>query len=155
MRLGVATGDLAALASEGDMAGRGGAPASAGGRREVVLRIVSAAIMAPLGLYVVYAGGWTLALATGLCSAIAGMEWTRMASGPSKWVKPLLYLIAAAGAAGAVTFGAQNLEYVALISLATAGLQALAARLAGGSMASMAFGGIYTTLPFGAFVWIR
>lgn len=155
MRSGGATGGLAALVSEGRTAGQGGAPASAGGRREVVLRVVSAAILAPLGLYVVYAGGWVLAVATGVCSAIAGMEWARMAAGGAGRLKLALYVIGAAGAAAAVTFGGKDLEYAAMVSLATAAMAALAARLAGGSMASLAFGGIYTTLPFGAFVWIR
>jgi hypothetical protein len=49
MRSDVATDGSAALAPEG-------APRS-GGRREIFLRVASAVVLAPLGLWAAYAGG--------------------------------------------------------------------------------------------------
>ncbi len=84
----VVTGDLAALASETLKSGQGDEP-RASGRHEIVMRVASAIVLVPLGLYVVYAGGWVLILATGLCAMLAeqsGRVWRRPRSrpGPSR-----------------------------------------------------------------------
>ena len=154
-RSGAATGDLAALASETLNTGQAGGP-GAGGRREIVLRVASAIVMAPLGLLVVYVGGWALIAATALCGLLAAIEWTRMATadvgGP---IKSVLYGVLGAGAVAATVLGAFGLELAALASLIAAGLAAGLARLANASLASLAFGAVYVSLPFGAFVWIR
>ena len=151
----VVTGDLAALASENLKSGQGDEPRPSG-RHEIVLRVASAIVLVPLGLYVVYAGGWILTVATGLCAMLAGVEWARMACTPlGAWTKPLVYIVMVVGAAAASYLGTLGLELVALISLASAGLAAGLAYLSKGSIASLAFGAIYTSLPFGAFVWIR
>jgi phosphatidate cytidylyltransferase len=144
------------LASETLNKGRGGAP-GAGGRREIVLRVLSAIVMAPLGVLVVWVGGWPLIAATALCGLLAAIEWTRMATatGARGWIKPALYLVLGAGALAATVLGAYGLELAALASLAAAGLAAGLGRLAKASVASVAFGAIYVSLPFGAFVWIR
>jgi phosphatidate cytidylyltransferase len=143
------------LAPETVNKGQGGAPA-AGGRREIVLRVASAIVMVPLGLLVVYEGGWWLIAATGLCGLLAAIEWARMASaGAEKWARPVLYVVLGAGAVAATVLGSYGLELSALASLVAAALSAGVARLAKGSVASLAFGAIYVSLPFGAFVWIR
>jgi hypothetical protein len=56
MRSDVATDGLAASAPEGGPKG--------GGRREIILRVVSAAVLAPLGVWAVWAGGYWLLAAT-------------------------------------------------------------------------------------------
>jgi phosphatidate cytidylyltransferase len=148
MRSDVAIDDSAASAAEGQKRG--------GGRREIVLRVISALILAPLGLAACWYGGPTLWIATGLCGVVAAIEWTRMAAQTeATWARWALYLVMAAGAAGAVWFGSQRLELVALISLATSAAAGLLSWAGKGSVSSMAFGAIYTSLPFGAFVWIR
>ena len=53
MRSDGATDGLAASAPEGGP--------KAGGRREIILRVVSAAVLAPLGVWAVWAGGLALA----------------------------------------------------------------------------------------------
>jgi phosphatidate cytidylyltransferase len=152
---GVETGDLAALASEALNKGQSG-EAGARGRREIVLRVASAIVMAPLGLWAVYAGGWWLIAATALCGLVAAIEWTRMASpGTRGRTKPALYAVLGAGAVGATVLGAHGLELAVLVSLVAAGLAAGIGRMTGVSVASVAFGAIYVSLPFGAFVWIR
>ena len=152
---GVATGDSAALASETLNKGQAGGPGP-GGRREIVLRVASTLVMAPLGLLVVYVGGWVLIAATALCAVLAAIEWTRMATtGAEGWIKPALYCVLGAGAVAASVLGAYGLELAALASLVAAGLATGLARLAKVSIASVAFGAIYVSLPFGAFIWIR
>ncbi|MEP7209836.1 MAG: phosphatidate cytidylyltransferase [Alphaproteobacteria bacterium] len=130
--------------------------ARARGGREIVLRVLSAIVLAPLGLLVVYVGGWPLIAATSLCGLLAAIEWTRMASAGAKgWVQPALYAVLGAGAVAACVLGSYGLELAALASLVAAGLAAGVGRLAGMSVPALAFGAIYVSLPFGAFVWIR
>jgi len=148
MRSDVATDDLAALAPEEQIRG--------GGRREILLRVISGAVLAPLGAWAAYTGGLGLALATGACAVIASFEWTRMASQTEvRWARFALYLVAAATAAGAVYVAPDGIEQVALVSLIGCALATGIVALGKGSVSSMAFGVIYTSLPFGAFVWIR
>jgi phosphatidate cytidylyltransferase len=148
MRSDVAIDDSAASAAEGQKQG--------GGRREILLRVVSAAVLAPLGVWVCWSGGLPLAIATGACAVMASYEWTRMASQTDvTWVRTLLYVVMAAAAAGAVYVAPQGIELVALIALAGCAVATGLVWLGKGSISSMAFGAIYTSLPFGAFVWIR
>jgi phosphatidate cytidylyltransferase len=143
------------LASEPLNKAQAGEP-GARGAREIVLRVLSAIVLAPLGLLVVYVGGWPLIAATSLCGLLAAIEWTRMATPAGKgWVKPALYVILGAGAVAASVLGSYGLELAALASLVAAALAAGVGRRAGLSVASVAFGAIYVSLPFGAFVWIR
>lgn len=147
MRSGAATDGLVALAPE---------HAIPRGPQEILLRIGSAAVLAPLGLWAVWSGGWGIILASGLCAIAASVEWTRMAAQvQARWSLWALYGVMTAGAVLAVWVAPQGLERVALVCL---GLSVVAAGVtwAGkGSISSMAFGAIYVSLPFGAFVWIR
>jgi phosphatidate cytidylyltransferase len=121
-----------------------------------VLRVASTLVLAPLGLFVVYVGGWPLIVATALCGLVAAVEWTRMATtGTARWVAPALYVVLGAGAIGASVGGVWGLEFAALASLVAAGFAAGIGRLAKVSIVSLAFGAIYVSLPFGAFVWMR
>jgi phosphatidate cytidylyltransferase len=148
MRLGAATDGLAALAPE--------ARARTGVRREVILRVASAAVLAPLGLWSVHAGGVVLMIATGLCAVLASAEWTQMAAKAAPpWAKALFHIALAAGAAGAVALAGRSFELVAIASLGAAAAAALIALISRVSIPSMAFGAIYVSFPFGAFVWIR
>jgi phosphatidate cytidylyltransferase len=147
MRSDVAIDDSAASAPEEQ---------KRGGRREIVLRVISGLILAPLGAWAAYAGGLGLMLATGACGVIAALEWTRMASQTEvKWATYLLYGVAGVTAAGAVYVAPQGIEQVALVSLVGGAVATGLAWLGRGSVSSVAFGAIYTSLPFGAFVWIR
>ncbi len=148
MRSGDATDGLAALAPEGR--------SKASGRREIFLRVAMALILAPLGLWAVYAGGLALVLATAACGVIAAFEWTRMASQADvAWVRWAQYAILGLTSATAVVFAHNGLETVALVALTGCAITGGLAVFGKGSISSMAFGAIYTSLPFGCFVWIR
>ena len=150
MHSDVATDDLADLAPE-DQPRNGG-----GGRREIILRVISAIILAPLGIWTCWEGGLPLTMLTGACAVIASAEWTRMASQTDAiWARGLLHIVMAATAAGAVYVAPEGIEQVALVALAGCALATGIVWLGRGSVSSMAFGAIYTSLPFGAFVWIR
>lgn len=150
MRSDVATDDLADLAPE-DQPQNGG-----GGRREIILRVISAIILAPLGVWACWVGGLPLTMLTAACAVIASAEWTRMASQTDAiWARGLLHIVMAATAAGAVYVAPDGIEQVALVALAGCVLATGIVWLGKGSVSSVAFGAIYTSLPFGAFVWIR
>ena len=148
MRSDAATDGLAALAPEAAIPRRG--------RREILLRVASAAVLAPLGLWAVYAGGIALVVATAGCGILAAFEWTRMAS-QSKvmWVNAVLITALAATSATAVVVAHQGLEVVATVALIGCAIASAVAFYGKASISSIAFGVIYTTLPFGCFVWIR
>jgi phosphatidate cytidylyltransferase len=73
----------------------------------------------------------------------------------ASWARYCLYITMGATAALAVYLAPLGIELVAYAGLAGALVAALLAYFGRGSASSMAFGAIYTTLPFGAFVWIR
>lgn len=128
-------------------------------QKELLLRILSAAVLAPAGLWAVYAGGIVLTAATAACAVVASFEWTRMVIGPPDrmrrgGLRPGVFILMALGAVAASVAGTWALEYVALASLVVAGVSWGLTRLAGGAASSMALGALYTTAPFGAFVWI-
>lgn len=149
MRTGVATDGSAALAPEA-------APARTSGRREILLRVLSAVVLAPLGLWAVYVGGLPLMIATGATGAVAASEWTRMAAQTeAAWAKYVLYVVMAAASVAAAFLAPHGIELVALAALAGCVVSAGIALAGKGSASSMAFGAIYTVLPFGCFVWIR
>ncbi|MEM8920975.1 MAG: phosphatidate cytidylyltransferase, partial [Pseudomonadota bacterium] len=123
--------------------------------RNFLIRAAAAAVMAPAGLWAVYAGGDVLFWATTACALIAALEWTRMAMGPEhRILRPVVAGVLCAGAVGAVA-NAQAPGAVGIIAVLTALLAGGAAAAARRFPASIAFGGFYLTFPFAAFVWIR
>lgn len=148
MRSDAVTDDLAALAPDAAIRKRG--------RREILLRVASAVVLAPAGLWAVYTGGLALAVATASCGVLAAFEWTRMASQSTvMWVNAVLVAVLAATSATAVFMAHQGLETVATIALIGCAIASAFAAQAKASVSSIAFGVIYTCLPFGCFVWIR
>lgn len=149
MRSGVATDGSAALAPEA-------ATVRKAGRREIVLRVVSALVLGPIGLWTVYTGGIGLQLFTGLAAVVGALEWTRMAAQTEvPAIKIALYVVMALTGAAAVYLAPFGIEYVAIASLVGCVIAAGLAVAGKGSASSMAFGAIYATLPFGCFIWIR
>lgn len=64
-----------------------GAKSKSDRNRELVLRVLSAAVLIPFALIVVSAGGAALAISCGLFGAVMGYEWARMTASP---VMPLM-----------------------------------------------------------------
>jgi phosphatidate cytidylyltransferase len=62
--------------------GSGAGPAVVAAGHNLVLRIVSAAVLAPLALAVAYAGGVGFTVFWGLAAAAVLWEWTRLVQGP-------------------------------------------------------------------------
>lgn len=148
MRSDAVTDDLAALAPEAAVRKRV--------RKEILLRVASAVVLAPLGLWAVYSGGLALVIATAGCSVLAAFEWTRMASqSKTLWVNAALITVLAVTSASAVFFAHLGIEMVAMIALGGCAVACAIAAYGKASVSSIAFGVIYTTLPFGCFVWIR
>ncbi|MEM7328982.1 MAG: phosphatidate cytidylyltransferase [Pseudomonadota bacterium] len=54
-----------------------------GQKGDLGLRLASAAVLIPLGLFVVWSGGVWLAVSCGLFAALMGYEWVRMTASPS------------------------------------------------------------------------
>ncbi|MEL7108205.1 MAG: phosphatidate cytidylyltransferase [Pseudomonadota bacterium] len=54
-----------------------------GQKGDLGLRLISAAVMIPLGLFVVWQGGPWLAISCGLFAALMGYEWIRMTASPT------------------------------------------------------------------------
>lgn len=144
-----ATDGLAALAPEASSR-------NASEKREIVWRIAAAMVMAPLGLWAVYAGGWALMLATSLCAAIAAVEWTRMATrGASLKVRTVFNFLLIGGGVMAAVGGAAGLVWALLAGAVSAGLASVVAAMLRMSPLAMGFGAVYVSLPFGSFVWLR
>ncbi len=147
------TDGMAALAPDARSESAG---APKGGGREIILRVVSAAVMAPLGLWAVSTGGLAIVIAAGLCAVVASGEWGRMAMTEGAPAARLgLHAVLAATAISAAWAGQTGLDLVCLVGLAGALIAGGLAKLLRLSPFSMAFGALYTSLPFGAFVWIR
>ena len=95
-------------------------------------------------------------LATAACGVIAAFEWTRMASQADvAWVRWTQYATLGLTSATAIVLAHNGLETVALVALIGCAVAGGLGFLGKGSISSMAFGAIYTSLPFGCFVWIR
>jgi phosphatidate cytidylyltransferase len=62
-----------------------GSPVSAT-PNNLVLRIVSAAVLAPLALFVAWLGDWPFALFWGAAAIAVLWEWTRLVAGPRHWL---------------------------------------------------------------------
>jgi len=71
------------------------------------------------------------------------------------WVNAVLITVLAATSTTAVFLAHRGLEAVAMVALAGCAVASAVAFYGKASVSSIAFGVIYTTLPFGCFVWIR
>ncbi len=91
---------------------------------ELALRLMSAAVLIPFGLYVVWAGGVALALGCALFAALMAYEWVRMTASPLLKIMVPLAIIppVIAGIAGALA----GVAALGLCAVAAAQLHPLA-----------------------------
>jgi len=89
----------------------------------LVLRIVSAAVLAPLALFVAWLGDWPFALFWGAAAIAVLWEWTRLVAGPRHWLM-LSSCASAIAVAALVTWRDRPIAGIFLV-----GLGALAATI--------------------------
>jgi phosphatidate cytidylyltransferase len=96
-------------------------------QRELGLRLMSAAVLIPLALYFVWAGGITLALFCVLIAALMAYEWVRMSVSPTMTAFVSLAIIppAAAGVASLYTDGNTAILISLTALMVCAGIAAL------------------------------
>jgi phosphatidate cytidylyltransferase len=109
-------------------------------RSELALRLVSALVLIPLALFLVYQGGWWLSVGAAVFAAVMGFEWCRMAGQGPAW-------LGCAGLAGVnLLFGSFD---AATTSLALIGFAFVFGLLHTRQFALAAFGLMYAGgLPF-------
>lgn len=107
----------------------------AGLSRELVMRMASAAILVPIGIFCVWTGGWLLSTVCAICAGLMAFEWARMAQSRASYLM----------IAGAVS---ANLLYQidprwALMTLVGAGVLAMASEHRDGPKNSAMMGTLY------------
>ena len=116
------------------------------------VRVISALVMAPLAILIVWAGGWALALFTAAAGVLMSYEWARLTSperpGPAAALLTTILFCAVLGAALGSWAAA-----VALV--AGAGIAMLLAGPGKPWLGWTGFGILYTALPCLAFLWLR
>jgi phosphatidate cytidylyltransferase len=116
------------------------------------VRVISALVMAPLALVIVWAGGWALAVFTAAAGIFMSLEWARLTSARRSGPAAALLIAVLLGALLAASLG----SWAAAAGLvAGAGLTMLLAGLAQGWLAWTGLGLLYVGLPCLAFLWLR
>jgi phosphatidate cytidylyltransferase len=82
----------------------------------LVLRIVSAMVLAPVAIFVAYLGGWPFALFWGLAAGAVLWEWTKLVAGPG-WVLAGIFYAGALLAAPLVLRHDAKLGFLAMVLL--------------------------------------
>lgn len=116
------------------------------------LRIISAAIMIPAGVAVIWLGGWALGVAAAACAGLMAFEWARMSEPRRSFVGGL---IMAAGGVACVCAAASGYYAWMAPVLIVAGLAAAARRGSLQGAFESFSGAIYVGAPCAALVWIR
>ena len=122
---------------------------------ELTLRIVAAVFMAPAGVFVVLQGGLWLITATAVCAVIAAYEWWRMTNASIGRKDSLPGLLLMSLAFASVCSGALGLKWVVGVSITSSLLMLIWGSILQFRPLALMFGGLYVTLPFGAFIHIR
>ncbi len=119
-------------------------------------RVVAAILLAPLCIWSVVQGGVAFLIVTGICAIIASFEWSFMVSREQvQWKRLLLSAIMSISALTAIYAGSSGIQMVLAISVFAAGLMWVLGQGFKIHPLSLAFGAVYTSLPFGAFVFLR
>lgn len=121
------------------------------GQSDLLTRVISAAILAPIALAAVIFGGLALAALVALVAAIAFWEWTAIgnASKPA-WARVVALACLVVGLLGLATFGS---EWV--IVTAGAAVLAVLAGLRLPSLRWMGLGLVYVAVPCAGFLLLR
>jgi len=123
------------------------------GLQPLTIRILSALVLAPVALALVYLGGVAFALLVGLAAALMAIEWSRLCQDTGGLVLEIATVLAVVGAVAAAALGATVIALVATPLGAAAVLMLAATR--GGRPWWAAIGVIYVALPSIALIWLR
>ena len=119
-------------------------------------RVIAAIILAPLCVWSVIQGGYAFLFVTGICAIIGAFEWSFMVTrGHQKWKRYFLSILMCIGGIVAVYAGKYGMEMVFAISFCFGGFFWVLGQGFRIHPLSLAFGAVYTSLPFGAFVFLR
>ena len=126
-------------------------PSASANRSSLGPRVISALVLAPVALVLVWMGGWVLVGFTGMAAVLMALEWSRLTgAGAPVWTTAgvIAVILAALLAAALDAFG-WALGLVALA--AAAGLAGIHSR----PLAWLAGGIVYVGLPCLALLWLR
>lgn len=130
---------------------------SASATNSLRMRILSAAILAPLVIGVIYMGGFPFLLMMMAAAAISSQEWVRMVLTGKHLPRSLVRLFMITAAAGiAVTAGISNpVGCIALLFCGFAFIQAYNMLRHGPSLGLPFLGVIYVTFACAVMLWVR
>ncbi len=121
-------------------------------KREVVVRVASALVLAALALVAAIASPWSFVVLVIAAGVIISWEWGRLVRGTSFDRIALIEAIGVAALAILVTLGRPDLALIALAAtVAAIGFASMASNTLGWSIAGLA----YVALPAWALVWLR
>lgn len=127
-----------------------GSKAALRGRDTLILRVASAAVLAPLTLLASWAGGPVFAALVAFLCVLMSFEWARMVEGSAS--SPVFYALAAASAA-ALTLAAAGHYPFAFVAAAAGSVAAWFASSKHRGWA--AFGAAFYLAPAVALLWLR
>ena len=122
-------------------------------RRNLVQRVLSAAVLAPIAITAVYLGGPPFAAVIAFMAMVMVYEWARMVEGID--FSPAFCCLAISGAIALAAAAGGFFSIAFLMAAGGAGAAAFALRKQSAKMAWAAFGALYITVPCIALVWLR
>jgi phosphatidate cytidylyltransferase len=115
------------------------------------LRLLTAAVLAPLAILAVWAGGWALAAGIALISALAVGEWLALVGRPTPWTLAAGGVLAAAVVVAAFRFGPAP----GLVAMLAAAAVLCLLPAPGGSRLMAGAGIVYACLAAISLLWLR
>lgn len=116
-------------------------------------RVASAAVLIPVMIASIYAGGALFAAIVAFAAVVMVFEWSRMIDGRD--FTPVFYVLAIAGAAAFALAAAGMFPFAYLACLAGGGAAAIASVRTTKKTAWAAFGAVYILAPSVALIWLR
>ncbi len=119
----------------------------------LLLRIISAAVLAPLAVAATCIGGPIFAGLVAFLCVLMAFEWSRMIERAE--ATPVFYALSLGGAAAMILAAAEQYEIAYLVCSASGVAAAIVSRRGSGSCRWAAFGALYILVPSVALVWLR
>jgi phosphatidate cytidylyltransferase len=117
------------------------------------VRVLSAAVLAPMALYAAYAGGWPLLAVIVVAVLLTAIEWGRMTAPSAPTRVTAAVTVAVLAAVMTAEFGHYRIAWIVLVL--SAGVCAMLSRAVATRPADAAFGALYIGAPCLALIWLR